>query len=68
MTGNEPPAPDAPDDESRIAQTPMPTMIWVECGPVRVMSLDTPRPHFSGGACQCPACRGHDPDPALRFY
>lgn len=66
-----PPEQDAPDSDPPAPAPgpamPMPMVIWVHDGPVCVSIVDT-EPHVPCGACQCAACRAHDPDRAVRYY
>ena len=66
--GMMPPDDDLPDEAVALPATAarMPVVIWIHDGPVCVTMLDTP-PHVPCGACQCAACRAHDPDRALTW-
>ena len=58
---------DVPEAKPSTPVEPTPMVIWIHDGPVCVTILDTP-PHVPCGACQCAACRAHDPDRAVRYY
>jgi len=62
-----PPARDAPDESPPAPGTPMTTVMWIHDGPVCVTVVDTPL-RVPCNACQCAACRTHQPDLAALYY
>jgi len=66
--GMTPPGEDGPGEETEVpvAPAPMATVMWIHDGPVCVTVVETP-PYAPCGACQCAACRAHDPDRTLEY-
>jgi len=63
-----PPAPQAPEEDPVTArEEPTATVVWVQEGPVCVRVEYLP-PQVRCHACQCMACRVHQPDPAVLYY
>jgi len=62
-----PPEPDRPGESPAEPEAPTAVVIWVNDGPVCVTTIYTP-PHAPCCACQCTACRVHQPESAIVFF